>query len=116
MKVMVAGKEYWIEFQYSTTYQGDEQSKGDPVERELTYCLIRDASAPSPGDGTPPVIATGRVVRYHLDSPNRELARKAALAKALKDAPLYCDSSFKAVRRLFWEVYLNRKQPKGRAA
>jgi hypothetical protein len=64
-------------------------------------------------------MARGKVVRYFKDPPNRELARKAALTKALADlddrglpyAPFLNDRFRlgKERRKLFWQAYLNRK-------
>ncbi len=113
MKAVVEGREYYIEFQYINW--------NSPFDREVTRCLIRDGSTPAPGDGTFPVIATGEVRRYYKDRPDRDKARKAALAKAL-DAITRVDGydasggAGKALRRVFWEAYLNRKKPVALAA
>ncbi len=118
MRVHLEGKEYWIEFRYDWVLHNAE-GRLVPIPRcsaarERTACLIRDASSVSPGDGANPVIAEGEVVRHFKDPPNRELARKAALKKAL----VYLDivgfsasstESMKARRALFWGAYLDRK-------
>ena len=108
MRVTVDDKLYLIEFQYGT------QSVHGHPGREWTACLIRDGSAPSPGDGkTYPVIARAEVVCHYKDTPNRDTARKAALAKALYG---FYGAAVKSQRRLFWEAYLNRKQGSARSA
>ena len=116
MKVEYDGRKYKLEFKHDVT------SKLHPHPfRECTVCFIRDASSESPGDGTHPVIAHGYVVRHFRDAPNREAARKAALAKALVllDAiaigyATATPGALKARRREFWEVYLNRRDRKVR--
>jgi hypothetical protein len=120
------GRKYKLEFKHDVT------SKLHPHPfRECTVCFIRDASSESPGDGTHPVIAHGYVVRHFRDAPNREAARKAALAKALasldsteatatlpgadwRERAIARTASLKARRREFWEAYLNRRDRKVR--
>lgn len=132
MKVKLEEREIWIEFAYEVKEFVDGRPGSTLVwERELTTCLLRDASAPPViAWGTEhPVIARGSVTRYFKDPPNREVARKEALAKALENldgvlwpsrfpASMHTDNSpdlaairaaEKARRKLFWEAYLNRK-------
>ncbi len=120
MKVQADGREYWIEFAYDVVAPG----------RKVTTCLLRDGSAPRAQREDAPIVAQGRVKRYFKDPPNREKARKFALAKALKDldarvpavfngsvlsgqSPLSGHSPItqKVRRRLFWIAYLYRKSP-----
>lgn len=116
MKVQLGDREVWIEFAYTVqpSVYGDK--------REVTHCLLRDGSAPRAKSEDPPVLASGTAIRYVHDPPNRELARKAALTKALEvlDHTLpYQDSAtldqdrsnhlLKGRRKLFWDAYLNRK-------
>lgn len=100
--------------------------------RERTVCRIRDCSAPSPGDGTFPMIAQAAVQRNKKDTPNREKARKAALARAVlklsvqsvdlppiaglnsnqfQEALDRVNLDRRNIRRLFWEAYFKAKQP-----
>ncbi len=121
MKVQLADREIWIEFAYQpgviSGYNGDACHI-----TEVTACLLRDASAPRGKNEPAPLLVRGEVSRYAKDPPNRELARKAALAKALErldrtlpyqnSATLDQDRSnhlLKARRKLFWDAYLHRK-------
>jgi hypothetical protein len=109
MKVCFDDHDYRIEFQYGVRIP----AVGNRVS-DATRCLIRDASTPSPGDGTFPVIAQGQVARYYRDTPNRDKGRKFALAKALESITHRWEYEVGFVgakyrRRLFWEAYLNRK-------
>lgn len=115
MKVQLADLECSIEFAYETAME----PRAGGEERELTHCLIRDISAPRRSNDDAVILAQAEVVRYYKDPPNRELARKAALTKALAklDEELPCKAIFlharqqlaKARRKLFWTAYLNRK-------
>lgn len=101
MKVHVNDNEYAIEFQYAKV----EDPTMFHTDTDSTSCVIRD-NVPHRGDKPAPVVAVGVSVRYFKDPPNREVARKAALSKALTAfAP-----HNKEVRRAFWEVFLNRKK------
>jgi hypothetical protein len=121
MRVKFEDREYSIEFRYewvkgsladgyALTRMGAEDA------RERTKCLIRDRDpALIDSNGQRPVVAQALVVRYYKDTPNREKARKAALAKALESLDLDavgCQPpyihQFKSRRRAFWEAYLNR--------
>ncbi len=120
MKVQLADRELSIEFAYDTIYVGGKPNRFVHEERigqarEVTHCLIRDISAP-PDTNEAPIIAEAGVVRYYKDPPNRELARKAALAKALEELdrvlplPNLIHGIAKERRKLFWEAYLYRKR------
>ncbi len=114
MKVLIGEKEYRIEFQHGWTPAIRDSVTLDDLRvlprdtmlawylefyREFTDCRI---SEQRDGEGWV-IVATGRAVRFHSDPPNREVARKQALQKALE---LFT----KPDRKLFWDVYLNRKQ------
>jgi hypothetical protein len=130
VKVNWEGREFWIEFAYRKEVR---HADGEP--REVTVCLIREAVPLRPGtelmnldrEQTMPIVAQGTVVRYWLDAPDREVARKQALTRAL----LYLDNRFpiecggypsvaslreKCRRRLFWQAYLGRKGARAEAA
>jgi len=109
VKVHVDGREIWIEFAY---FSSNDEAFSAP--KEITRCILRDAQAPRDSDGGLPALAWAEVVRYHKDPPNRDVARKQALAKALRalaggDTIWLLD---KARRKLFWDAYLNRKTGK----
>lgn len=113
MKVLIGEKEYRIEFEH-----GRHTFERGRDETDYTKCQIRDASSVPNIDGVLPVIALGWVARHYRDTPNREVARKQALKKALKDfdrayhasdAALQGPLMDKGRRKLFWEAYLNRK-------
>ena len=111
MNVLIGQRKYQIGFQY-----GDRAFGGHPL-REYTACLIRDLTDWRLGSPPPPIVGKGEVVRYFRDKPNRELARKLALKKAvdnlvprrragcLHDREIYLER-----RRAFWKAYLNRKE------
>jgi hypothetical protein len=111
MKVQLGDREVWIEFAYRMR---------KPQNVEQTQCILRDGSAPRGHHEDAPVLAVGRVSRFFKDPPNRELARKAALSRALEDldnqglpfASFLHDQLrlAKERRKLFWQTYLNRKQ------
>lgn len=114
MKVQLGDREVWIEFAYLMRR---------PENVEQTQCILRDGSAPRAKHEDAPILAQAAATRYFKDPPNRELARKAALAKALEEldhtlpyqdsATLDQDRSnhlLKQRRKLFWDAYLNRKK------
>jgi hypothetical protein len=120
MKVQLGDREVWIEFVYG--FQG-AALQPSLQEVEVTSCLLRDGSAPREPKQPAPILAVGNAVRYVNDPPNRELARKAALTKALgmlDQVMPYQDSAtldiehsnhlLKQRRKLFWDAYLNRKK------
>lgn len=76
--------------------------------RERTICIIRDASSPSPGDGTGAFVSSGQVVRKHTDRPNRDVARQQALKSALRSAYFT-----RADRKEFWSVFTSRSRGSG---
>lgn len=107
MKVTVDAKPYWISFEYGTC-TGEHYT-----ESEWATCNIYDAVGKESH-----IVATGTVTRYYLDPPNREVARKEALTKALDMLfpPLIPVGPHRISRRedrqrrrLFWQVYHNRK-------
>jgi hypothetical protein len=122
VKVIIEGRAFLIEFAYR------REAALEPYpdlkfrhERDITTCLIRDGDERkrSLDPHIPqPVITEATVVRYYKDPPNREVARKHALAKALAnlDEPIYPLAMWlgaakaKDRRRLFWEAYLGRKK------
>lgn len=114
MKVQLAGREVWIEFEYRPGVLSGY--KGRATTTEITLCLLRDGSAPREKNKEAPILASGRVTRYRLDPPNRDLARKAALTKALAHLdielplPTLIHGIAKERRKLFWDAYLNRKK------
>lgn len=142
MKVTIGEKQYAIEFEYNWTLDERVLSREEvavvmrdegmaigaarPCDlRERTTCRIRDLSVASQGDGkTFPVVVEASVVRYKRDTPNREVGRKRALAKAL-DAlgvglmpyPEYgvLSPARRNLRRAFWEAFLNRKRAASQA-
>jgi hypothetical protein len=109
MKVQLGAKEIWIEFAYL-----ERESESWIEYREITRCLLRDGSAPRDNNHreSAPILAQGEVARYYKDQPNRDTARKQALAKALKKLVPSANALAldKAQRKLFWEAYLNRKK------
>lgn len=133
MKVQLADREVWIEFAYETVHVGGDPSRfvkeeRDGQAREVTHCLLRDGSAPRGKHEDAPILAQASVVRFFKDPPNRDLARKAALTKALEDLdralPIGPEAELGAVTRdylhqrhllakarrtLFWAAYRNRK-------
>lgn len=90
-----------------------------PTLQDVTVCSIRDASGTHTTDREP-VIASGRVARFHRDPPNQLLAEKFALMKALEEldekypaAPRDCmPANPKRRRLLFWQAWLavNRQE------
>lgn len=110
MKVILEDKTYWIDFVYGK------------AATDWAQCRIRDASGWAPGKSHQPdelpVVAVGVVNRHVKDSPNREVARKQSLRKAL-DAmfpPLIpghrhrtSTEETRQRRKLFWDAYNNRK-------
>jgi hypothetical protein len=122
MRVLYDNREYLIEFAYGVLGHGDPRAIG----RELTRCLIRDGGAPRVDHELAPVLATGEVVRYYLDTPNRDKARKWALKKALEQLdrvlPSLADTARegrlrdKERREKFWKAYLERKVQKAEGA
>lgn len=122
MKVQLGDREVWIEFNY-LHHPVLGARRGEATQQEATQCLLRDGSTPRAKNEEAPLIVRGEVVRYFKDPPNRELARKAALTKALEEldhtlpyqdsATLDQDRSnhlLKQRRKLFWDAYLNRKR------
>lgn len=119
MKVQLADREVWIEFAYESR-AGQGPRRDGPVE--FTACLLRDGSAARSKNEPAPLLARAEVARYVHDPPNRELARKAALTKALDALDQSMPPStlpknwvlrrfLKERRKLFWTAYLNRKRP-----
>ncbi len=140
MKVQADGREYWIEFLHLNHETRKQEGFESWIEvLESTTCLLRDGSAPREKREDAPIVAQGRVKRYFKDTPNREVARKQALSKALKDLDVRVPAVFnvsvfsrqssvvseeepagipanaaaaqKVRRRLFWTAYLYRKSP-----
>lgn len=114
VRVKIDDIEFLIEFVYTQRPISD----GHVYDaNEVTLCIIRDGSAPREPKTPAPRLASGEAIRYFKDPPNREIGRKAALAKAL-DALLSgsnreavpCVTPTKVIRRAFWKVYLNRKK------
>ena len=80
MKVEIGEYTYFVSFHHS-------------ADGKKTTCLI--------SQGLPNIyIAIGGVSRFYLDPPNRVVARKKALAKALVDGGFS-----KPDRQLFWDRY-----------
>jgi hypothetical protein len=106
MKVELNGETYRIEFEHGS---GDGQHTA-----EYTTCRIQQVEVVHNMRDTEALVtvAEGTAVRYYKDPPNREMARKAALAKALQrlDREFEVESLNKARRKLFWDAYLGRKR------
>lgn len=119
MKVTIEDRVYLIEFAYrKVNVQHMERDFGPVFEvREETLCLIRDGNAPRSPDTVQPVITQASVRCFHKDTPNREVARKRALAKVLEYLyPAGLSHDGKERRRLFWKAYLERATPQAKAA
>jgi hypothetical protein len=109
VKVLIGEKEYSIEFEHGWV---ERKQSGDWLldeydRREFTDCHIREER-----NGCRVIVATGRVVRFHTDPPNRRVARKQALKKALaafdvNERPPFLHLA-KARRKLFWDAYQMR--------
>lgn len=100
MKFEIGGTPYSIEFKY------DKQVCRSGLA-ETTTCNIRLCVT---GEDNP--VATGTVARYYKDKPDRDLARKAALGRALVGFLSYLDppeTEDRAIRTAAWKAYINRK-------
>jgi hypothetical protein len=112
MKVEYDNRKYVVAFKHGWVQSGWPVRR---ERRECTQCLIYEATE----FRVPilPLLAQVSVIRHFRDAPNREAARKAALAKALValDIVGYAEATpgaLKARRREFWEAYLNRRAKK----
>lgn len=125
MTVLLDGRKYRIDFRHDLVDRDSGRGDGgtEVVHRERTTCLILDVTAWPDGRAAPPTAGQGTVIRYFRDAPNRELARKYALKKAVDNLiPRRCCAGclhnrqiFVERRRALWEAYLNRKQSAGQA-
>lgn len=94
MRVNCDGRTYQIGFEHGVR----PGRAGADKLREWTACVIRDSEE---------VVARATVMRHYKDAPNREKARKFALAAVLEQLGLPKDR-----RELFWKAYLGRKNVK----
>ncbi len=111
MRVQLPDRECSIEFAYDIQVASVH---GVAVTRSVTYCYLRDLSVPRRANDDAVILAEAAVVRYYKDPPNRELARKAALTKALRGFDItlndWSSAQAKDRRKLFWAAYLGRKK------
>lgn len=109
MKVTYDGVEYAILFAYWGIERFDRRSAGRLVQ--CTQCAIVDPRRQPKGL---PLIgfAAATITCHYQDTPNRKLARKIALTRALAELdkvhPVAEGQDPKLRRRLFWRAYLER--------
>ena len=84
MKIQLNGLTYTISFSHSSEYHPG--MGGKVVESTTCFISLNNAT-----------IALGTVTRHHKDAPNRVIARKRAMAKALADGGFS-----KSDREVFW--------------
>ena len=86
MKIQVNNKVYFIDFDYSDSF--------------TTRCIIWEQLNTSPASVT--TIAVGESIRVPTDTHVKEIGRKIAFGRAIKQFD-------KATRTQFWTEYFNRK-------
>ena len=104
MKFTFDEQEFSIQFKYDKAWPPISSvppyREGVPlIETEMTTCLIWMRR----GDTSQGCVCVGRVRRHPKDRPDREVARKKALTKAL-------ELQGRGFRTAAWKAYLGRKE------
>ena len=101
----IDGKDYTVKFTHNdeTVFRGH-----DTVSlKEATWCLLREYDGKKK-DGVPFKDGIARIVRYVHDLPNKTLAHKKALSRAMDNL-----GAEPELRKKLWDAYFNRrKDPK----